>query len=60
MTCKVDHALIKLINSKMKFGDTLREKRVDKWSSKYIDYKALKKAIKQIVQNDELGTLRCN
>lgn len=44
----------------MKFGDTLREKRVDKWSSKYIDYKALKKAIKQIVQNDELGTLRCN
>ena len=39
----------------MKYGDTLLASKVDAWSDKYIDYKALKKCIKQIVQNDELG-----
>lgn len=33
----------------VQFSLKLEDNRVDKWSSKYLDYRKLKKAIKQLV-----------
>lgn len=40
----------------VKFGLKLEDNRVDKWSSHYLDYKKLKKAIKQLVRSRNLAS----